>query len=298
MTDPNLTAITVILDRSGSMEPINKDTCGGLNTFIEEQRKAPGRATMTLVRFNGTYEMDYLDKPIADVKPIASLYPMGGTALYDAIGKTIDELGGRLSRLPEAERPGKVVVVIVTDGEENASKSFTAEQVRSRVEHQRHVYNWQFVFLGANQDAITNAKQLGISAANSADFSASNSRMAFMETSSNLSGYRSLRGDNVQLCAYSAQQRHSLVADAPEQQQPGGFFSLQQTGAAPEPRNVGDLIDWYKGMGDLKAAGDLGALVTAGKLTMTEPLVDFSAGNPNCIAKAGGIVCAAGGVTA
>lgn len=303
MTDSNLTAITVILDRSGSMEPIDKDTCGGLNTFIAEQRKAEGRATMTLVRFNGTYELDYLDKPIAEVKPLTTLYPMGGTALNDAIGKTIDELGGRLSRLPEAERPGKVVVVIVTDGEENASKVFTAAQIKEKIEHQRHNYNWQFVFLGANQDAIANARALGISAAHSANYSMSNSREAFTETSSNLRGFRSLRGENAQLCAYSAQQRSSLVADAPPQtfhhdQTLRGGFSLQQVAAGADPRNVGELIDWYKGMGDLKAAADLGALVTAGKITMTEPLVDFSAGNPNCIAKAGGIVCAAGAIQA
>ena len=285
MTDSNLTAITVILDRSGSMEPIDKDTCGGLNAFVTEQRKAEGRATMTLVRFNGTYEMDYLDKPIAEVKPLVSLYPMGGTALNDAIGKTIDELGGRLSRLPEAERPGKVVVVIVTDGEENASHIFTAAQVKQKIEHQRHHYNWQFVFLGANQDAISNAKSLGISAANSADFSAANSRSAFMETSSNLRGYRSLHGNDVQLCAYSAQQRSSLVGEQP------AVFHHHST-LDQQPQTIGDMIDFFKAQGDLKGAGDIQALVTAGQCKLTDStagrcftLQGASIGNPAALAK-------------
>jgi len=305
MTDPNLTAITVTLDRSGSMEPINADTCGGLNTFIAEQRKAEGKATMTLVRFNGTYELDYLDKPIAEVKPLVSLYPMGGTALHDAIGKTIDELGGRLSRLPEAERPGKVVVVIVTDGEENASKFFTATQIKTKIEHQRHTYNWQFVFLGANQDAIANARSLGISAATSADYSTRNSREAFEQTSSNLRGFRSLVGDNVQLCAYSAQQRSSLVGDAPPAvvhhgstlrgaAQPKDHFTFAGGALQPLPQDqtIGDMIEWFKAQGDLKGAGDLQALVTAGQCKLTDStagrcftLQGASIGNPSGAAK-------------
>jgi hypothetical protein len=281
MTDPNLTAITVILDRSGSMQPIDKDTCGGLNAFIEQQRKAEGRATMTLVRFNGTYELDYLDKPIGEVKPLVSLYPIGGTALHDAIGKTIDELGGRLSRLPEHERPGKVVVVIVTDGEENASKCFTSEQIKTKIEHQRHVYNWQFVFLGANQDAIANAKSIGISAALSANYSMGNTRKAFEHTSSNIGSFRSLRGGDAQLCAYSAQQRSALVGDAPlghgftipGDPVPGfahGVFADPDV-VAGKAKTVGDLIKGLTQQGDLKGAGDLQAMVDAGRLKLDDP---------------------------
>jgi hypothetical protein len=104
------------------------------------------------------------DKPISDVKEMtqADFVPRGGTALLDAQGRSITELGAELASLPESERPNKVIFVTLTDGDENASKEYMRDRVKTMTEHQRSTYNWEFVFLGANQDAIQTAATIGI----------------------------------------------------------------------------------------------------------------------------------------
>jgi hypothetical protein len=217
MTDPNLTHITVILDRSGSMSTIDRDTVGGFNTFVEEQQKAAGTATMTLIRFDNEAKADYIDKPIKDVPKLLSVEPRGMTAMLDAIGKGINELGEKLAKLPEEKRPSRVIVVIITDGEENASKEFNHVQIKDMIEHQHKKYNWQFTYLGANQDAVLAARQMGISAANSSSFVAANVRCAFMAASHVVGSYRSLSADAVvggaQMQGYSATDRASMLEE-------------------------------------------------------------------------------------
>jgi hypothetical protein len=216
MTDPNLTHITVILDRSGSMAAIDSDTVGGFNTFVEEQQKAPGEATMTLIRFDNDCKADYTDKPIKDVPKLRSVEPRGMTAMLDAIGKSINELGEKLAKLPEEKRPSRVIVVIITDGEENASKEFNHVQIKEMVEHQHKKYAWQFSYLGANQDAVLAARNMGISAANSSSFVGANVRCAFAAASHVVGSYRSLSADAVaggaQMQGYSATDRENMVA--------------------------------------------------------------------------------------
>jgi len=220
MTDPNLTHITVILDRSGSMASIDKDTVGGFNTFVEEQQKAPGTATMTLIRFDNEAKADYIDKPIKDVPKLHSVEPRGMTAMLDAIGKGINELGEKLSKLPEEQRPSRVIVVIITDGDENASKEFNHVQIKKMVEHQHKKYNWAFTYLGANQDAVLAARNMGISAANSSSFVGTNVRCAFRAASNVVGSYRSLSADAVaggaQMQGYSASDRSSMMDDRQE----------------------------------------------------------------------------------
>jgi len=164
MPNRDLCDITVVLDRSGSMAAVAGDTIGGMNRFLEDQRKAPGAARLTLVQFDNEYEPVHRAVPIAAVPPLtdATFVPRGTTALLDATGRAIAETGARLAALAEAERPGKVIFVIVTDGLENASREFTRERVMGMITHQRDAYAWQFVFLGANQDAIASAATLGI----------------------------------------------------------------------------------------------------------------------------------------
>jgi hypothetical protein len=212
VTDSNLTSITVILDRSGSMAVIDADTVGGFNTFVDEQKKAAGEATMTLIRFDDQYGVDYLDKPVKDVPTLRSVEPRGWTAMYDAIGKGINELGEKLAKLSEEKRPGRVVFVIITDGQENASKEFKLDQIKSLIERQTKLYNWQFTFLGAGQDAVLSGTMMGISAGNSATFKGSNVRCAFMAASSNIGGYRSAAAGS-SLASYSSDQRAQLVDD-------------------------------------------------------------------------------------
>ena len=131
MTDPQRTLIAVLLDRSGSMECVKSDTEGGFNAFIDEQRGEPGDARVTLAQFDTDYEVVYANRPIADVPPLA-LQPRGGTALYDALGRLITDVGAELAALPEDERPGTVVVVVLTDGHENSSRGVDARRRQPR----------------------------------------------------------------------------------------------------------------------------------------------------------------------
>lgn len=157
----NLTDITVVMDRSGSMQACRSDAEGGLNRFIEDQKKQPGEALFTLVQFDTEYEFVHNGVPIQSV-PHCSLVPRGSTALLDAIGRAIIETGERLAKMPEPERPGLVILVILTDGQENSSREFSKAQVQEMIQHQQDVYKWQFVYLGANQDAFAEAANLGI----------------------------------------------------------------------------------------------------------------------------------------
>jgi uncharacterized protein YegL len=169
----HLTDIAFILDRSGSMQSMVVPAIEGFNRLLRDQQQEPGSARFTLVLFDDQYEVPYHSVPIAEVVELdTSCYvPRGSTALLDAIGRTIDELGVKLAATPEDLRPGQVIVAILTDGEENASRRFTWRDVAKRIRHQTEKYDWKFLFLGANQDAIATAAKMSIHAADAANFS-------------------------------------------------------------------------------------------------------------------------------
>ena len=148
------------------MESARTDTIGGFNAFLAEQVDDASDVNVTLAQFDNEYDVVYLGEPIRQAPRLtADTYvPRGSTALLDAIGRTIDELGARLAAMPAAERPGKVIFVIITDGLEDASREHTREQVFQRIRHQSDVYGWEFVYLGAKQDAIAAGAQVGIDA--------------------------------------------------------------------------------------------------------------------------------------
>jgi hypothetical protein len=178
MTDPNKTSITVILDKSGSMSNVRGDTIGGYNTFVTEQQKLPGTCDITLIQFSDSSEFTYKSKNIHELTEgvNASQYvPQGNTALLDAIGKAVIEKGKELADLPEDQRPGKVLFVIITDGQENASREFNNDQIKQMIEHQQQAYNWDFTFLGANIDTFATADSLGIAQGKSLSFSTTKS---------------------------------------------------------------------------------------------------------------------------
>lgn len=160
----DLSEVVVILDRSGSMDSILADAQGGLDTFIRQQKEAPGECVFTLAEFDDHYDVPILAKPIKDVAG-HKIVPRGSTALYDAVGKTIVTVGERLAAMPESERPGLVVVTIITDGMNNASKEYTAEKVKEMIQRQQDAYKWQFQYLGANQDAWAVSSGLGTAGA-------------------------------------------------------------------------------------------------------------------------------------
>lgn len=168
--------IIIVLDRSGSMTSIKRDMEGGLNQFIEDQKKEPGECKVTLTQFDSEYEIVFSGKPIQDVPPI-SLVPRGSTALHDALGRTIHDV---VARHKAAEAPKCTLCLIITDGQENASREFSRDSVRKLVE-ERRAAGWEFVYLGANQDAFVAGHGLGI--AKTSDFQASKGGVEDMSTS-------------------------------------------------------------------------------------------------------------------
>ncbi len=190
----DLTDITMVIDRSGSMSSIRTDAEGGINTFVDSQKSEPGEALLTLVQFDTEYEFVHKGLPISSAPPF-KLVPRGSTALLDAVGRAINETGARLSAMEEAQRPGLVVFVIVTDGAENSSKEFTRDKIRQMIEHQQSVYNWQFTFLAANQDAFAEAASMGIAQAGTANFAGENVVMAYAATAKKMSRMRKAMSD-------------------------------------------------------------------------------------------------------
>ncbi|MDR2201521.1 MAG: VWA domain-containing protein [Clostridiales bacterium] len=168
----NLTELVFILDRSGSMGGLEGDTIGGYNNLIEKQKAEPGEANLTTVLFDDRYELLHDGADIKKVAPVTDkeYFVRGTTALLDAVGRTIDAVGKRLSETPEPERPANVMFVITTDGMENASKTYSLEKVRGMIEHQKEKYSWEFLFLGANIDAVATARDFGISEDRAAEY--------------------------------------------------------------------------------------------------------------------------------
>ena len=162
----NLTELVFILDKSGSMSGLEKDTIGGFNSMLEKQRDVEGECYITTVLFDNNYELLHDRIDIRAVKSITEedYYVGGSTALIDAIGRTIRKIGRAQKNTDEDYRAEKVMFVIITDGEENSSREFSAKKVKALIEKQKEKYNWEFVFLGANIDAVETARHYGISA--------------------------------------------------------------------------------------------------------------------------------------
>ena len=156
------------------MAGLESDTIGGFNGFIEKQRQLEGKTLVTTVLFDDKYELLWNGIDAGQAKLTGREYFVRGcTALLDAVGKTILDVGCRLSGMQEDQRPGKVIFVITTDGLENASREFTYAKVRELIKHQQEKYNWEFIFLGANIDAAKEAGSIGICADNAISFEAS-----------------------------------------------------------------------------------------------------------------------------
>ena len=162
----NLTEIVFILDRSGSMAGLEDDTIGGFNAMVEKQKKELGDALLSAVLFSDGCQVLYDRADIQKVEPMTEQqYRVGGcTALLDAIGGAVHHIGNVHKYAREEDRPGKTIFVITTDGMENASRSYTYDEVQRMVKHEQEKYGWEFLFLGANMDAISAARSFGIRA--------------------------------------------------------------------------------------------------------------------------------------
>ncbi|MGI6141437.1 MAG: vWA domain-containing protein [Caldicoprobacterales bacterium] len=159
-----LTELVFILDRSGSMGGLESDTIGGYNAMLEKQKKEPGEAVVTTVLFDDEYELLHDRINLKGIKPITEkeYFVRGTTALLDAIGKTIHKIDNAQKHTSEQERAEHVMFVITTDGMENASREFNYETIHRLIQNQKDKYGWEFLFLGANIDAVETARQVGI----------------------------------------------------------------------------------------------------------------------------------------
>ena len=162
----SLTEIVFILDRSGSMEGLEADTIGGFNSMMKKQRREEGEALVSTVLFDDRCDVIHDRVPIADVKDLTEkdYFVRGCTALLDALGGAIHHIGNIHKYAREEDRPEKTLFIITTDGLENASRRYNYAKVRTMVERQKELYGWEFLFLGANMDAIKAARDIGIHA--------------------------------------------------------------------------------------------------------------------------------------
>lgn len=197
----NFTDIIVLLDRSASMLTIAEPTRGGLNAFIEKQKANPGEARFTLAQFSapGDFKYTYQAVPLGAVPDVTTttFNPMGkSTALRDALHRLIGEVGKGYAAVPESNRPNQVVFVIVTDGQENSSVAVSREVLAEAIRLQSEAYKWQFIYLGANQDAILAAEEMAMPMAMAANYSAFDEQSvmtAYITTSDKIGDYRSTR---------------------------------------------------------------------------------------------------------
>ena len=190
MTDKNKTEIAVILDRSGSMHNIRQDMIGGFDAFIDEQRREPGELRVSLYQFDDKFEVVYQGKPAHEVGKL-ELMPRGNTALLDAVGKATVMFGERLNAMPEDERPGAVIVMVITDGQENASKEYTKGQVQTLIRKQEEQYNWKYLYLGADAAGFAEAHDQGFARAANFSLSGKGVRDMYDGTSNSVRSYRS-----------------------------------------------------------------------------------------------------------
>lgn len=168
----NLTELVFILDKSGSMAGLEKDTIGGFNAMLKKQRQVEGECRITTVLFNSRYELLHDRIDIRAVRPITEKeFLVGGcTALLDAIGMTIQKIVTAQKNTAKEYQADKVMFVIITDGEENASRVYSSVQIKKMIQYQKERYGWEFIFLGANIDAVETAGRFGIHADRAVDY--------------------------------------------------------------------------------------------------------------------------------
>lgn len=167
-----ITELVFILDKSGSMSGLEEDTIGGFNSLIEKQKEVDGIALVTTVLFNHKYEVIHNRVDLEEITPLTTkeYYVGGTTSLLDAVGRTITTLKEKILDIPKRLRPSKVMFVIITDGFENSSKIYNTKEIKELIDLQKKEYDWQFMFLGANIDAVVEAEKIGINRQYAANF--------------------------------------------------------------------------------------------------------------------------------
>ncbi len=190
----NRTELVFILDRSGSMAGLESDTIGGFNSMLEKQQKEEGEAIITTVLFDNEYQLLHDRFDIHNIRPLTNneYFVRGSTALLDAVGKTINKTVNVQKHIGEGERADKVLFVIITDGMENASCEYSKNQVKHMIEREKEKYGWEFIFLGANIDAVATARSYGIHSDRAANYyaDAMGTKVFYSAVSEAVSEYR------------------------------------------------------------------------------------------------------------
>lgn len=241
----NATHISILLDRSGSMGSIKQDVIGGFNNFLSEQKAVSGECHLTLTQFDtGGIDIIHEYKPLAEIPELDrdTYEPRGGTPLLDALAKTIKSTDRALGNIPELDRPDKVVFVVITDGEENSSREYSKTQIKELIERQEKSHNWNFVFLGANQDAFAEAGSMGVSAAAAASFTPDSAgvRASYAAASANMTSYRT--SGNRRDLHWTSRQRASMggrnARSAPTQPVPDLKSDTDDADAQSQPSKL------------------------------------------------------------
>jgi hypothetical protein len=212
MSNPNLTRLVFLLDRSGSMQSIKSDVIGGFDAFLAEQRAGEGLCTATLAQFDHEYEVVYRGIALGQVPPLA-LWPRGRTALLDSMGKLITDTAAEIKALAEDDKPGTVIVAIMTDGMENASREWRRPDIKALVEQQTNDNGWEFLYMGTDQDAVEVGKGLGVKDGQAITYARGKSREAMLAASGNVRGYRNAKLLNpaAAMPEFTAEQRAQLA---------------------------------------------------------------------------------------
>lgn len=213
MTNPNYRFYLMIVDRSGSMIHTAADAEGGIRQFIKDQAALDGNASVTLVQFDDRHDTvwDFATIGRAEAEGY-KLVPRGLTRLLDACGSAITSAGEKLAAMREEDRPGKVSVVIVTDGEENDSREYSLDRVREMITHQHEVYGWQFTYIGANVDAFAVAGAMGIGAQGTLHYRADAAGTAGAWASASASNSRFMSGQSASL-SYTSGERDAAAGN-------------------------------------------------------------------------------------
>lgn len=209
MTDSNYTHLALVVDRSGSMMSIASDMNGGIQELLREQAKGEGVVKVEVATFDSVVEFVNTDSPIAEVDG-ELVKPRGSTALNDAIGMMINRLGNKFKTMPEEKRPSNVIVVVVTDGMENASREYSAEQIKRMVTEQTEQWGWTFMYLAANVDAFATGGAYGFAPGQTINFAASAGGTQSVWEASSANITRTRKGDG---SGYSIAERNSAMED-------------------------------------------------------------------------------------
>src|SRR5258706_9211942 len=154
MTNSNFSSVVLIVDMSSSMEHLKRETIANISKFIREQQEVPGEADFTLIYFDNNYYEKIYRQNLKIVNPVQDYHTYGSTALRDALGRTISKLGNDFRNTPEENRPGHVIICTITDGLENSSQEFSNAQIKNMIDVQRNVFDWNFIFMGAEKRSL------------------------------------------------------------------------------------------------------------------------------------------------